>query len=247
MRGNWLAPDWPELPAGVRAATTLRMDGASAGEFSSFNLGAHVGDAPAAVAENRRILRDELRIGAEPRWLDQVHGTRVAILDGSPVTEPADAAISWSHGEICAVLTADCLPVLFCNRIGRRIAAAHAGWRGLAAGVLEATVEAMGGEPEGVMAWLGPAIGPGAYEVGEDVRRNFMSHAPEAAQAFTPGDMPGKWWCDLYLLARQRLAAAGVKSVAGGDFCTYTDEQRFFSFRRDGRCGRMATLIWLAD
>jgi len=247
MRGNWLTPYWPSLPSGVRAATTLRTDGASAGALSSFNLGDHVGDDPSAVAENRRILMEELQLATEPRWLSQVHGTRVAQLQGSPVTESADAAITWLPGEVCAVLTADCLPVLFCDRIGRRVAAAHAGWRGLSAGVLEATVKAMGGEPGDVLAWMGPAIGPRAYEVGEEVRQAFVSHAPEAAQAFKPSGAPGKWWCDLYLLARQRLAAAGVKSVDGGGFCTYTDERRFFSFRRDGECGRMATLIWLAD
>ena len=190
---------------------------------------------------------EELRLGKEPRWLCQAHGTHVVQLQGSPVTEAADAAITWLPGEVCAVLTADCLPVLFCNRVGRRVAAAHAGWRGLSAGVLEATVDAMGGEPGDVLAWMGPAIGPRAYEVGGEVRHAFVSHASEAAQAFKPGKAPGKWWCDLYLLARQRLAAVGVKSVDGGDFCTYTDERRFFSFRRDGQCGRMATLIWLAD
>lgn len=238
-----LRPEWP-APACVRGLSTTRLGGASTGAYSSLNLGEHVGDSPEHVRENRRRLQQMLG-STQARWLKQVHGTHVARLDGDAVAEAADAAVTATAGEGCVVMTADCLPVLFCDRSGTRAAAAHAGWRGLAAGVLEATVTAMGAAPDTLLAWLGPAIGPQSYEVGDDVRGAFMVQGPEAAAAFRPGRMRGKWWCDLYLLARQRLAMAGVGAVYGGGYCTYAERDRFFSFRRDGECGRMATLIWL--
>jgi hypothetical protein len=188
---------------------------------------------------------DALRLKQEPRWLQQVHGTRVAMLDGKPVTEPADAAVRDTPGEICAIMTADCLPVLFTDREGTKVGAAHAGWRGLRAGILEATVKAMDAPPASLLAWLGPAIGPMSYEVGDEVRQAFVAKEPVAAQAFKPGKVPGKWWCNLYMLARQRLSATGVHSIYGGGWCTLKDQDRFFSFRRDGECGRMGTLIWM--
>ena len=244
MAADWIVPDWP-AHSHVRAVSTTRGGGVSTGACATFNLGEHVGDAPAAVAENRRRLREHLGLMQEPRWLQQVHGIRVAVLDGWPVAGPADAAFTERPGDACVIMTADCLPVLFCDAAGTKVAAAHAGWRGLSAGVLESTVRAMEIDPAELMAWLGPAIGPRAYEVGEEVRRAFVGRAAEAADAFTPGKAPGKWWCDLYRLATQRLNAAGLVRIYGGGLCTVSEPERFFSFRRDGECGRMATLIYM--
>jgi YfiH family protein len=203
-----------------------------------------VGDDPAAVAVNRRLLVEALNLPSEPRWLEQVHGIRVAGRDWSPGCA-ADAAVTDQPGEVCVVMTADCLPVLLCNRAGTRVAVAHAGWRGLAAGVLERSVAAFPDDPAEVMAWLGPAIGPDAFEVGEEVRRAFCANDPGAAVAFEPSVRSGHWLADLYALARRRLGACGVTAVYGGGECTYGDAERFFSFRRDGTTGRMATLVWL--
>jgi hypothetical protein len=243
MGAERIRPDWP-APVRVRALSTIRTGGVSRGVYASLNLGEHVGDDSVCVTENRRRLQPDLA-GAAPRWLKQVHGIQVARLAGAPVNEAADASVTAVTGEACVVMTADCLPVLFCDRAGTRVGAAHAGWRGLSAGVLEAAMQAMELAPGQMLAWMGPAIGPQAYEVGEEVREVFVAHDPAAAQAFKPGDAAGKWWCDLYGLARQRLQAAGVQAIYGGGFCTFTDEKRFFSHRRAGQCGRMATLIWL--
>jgi len=243
MQADFIRPDWP-APRKVHALSTTRQGGVSTGPYSSLNLGEHVGDDPRSVAANRAQLQRSLG-GAMPRWLSQVHGVRVA-RDGDTAHAPADAAVTARRDVACAIMTADCLPVIFCDRAGTRVAAAHAGWRGLCAGVLEATLGDIGSKPADVMAWMGPAIGPKAYEVGEEVRGAFVTHSAEAAKAFAPGKAPGKWWCDLYMLARQRLEAAGVVDIYGGGFCTFTDKERFFSFRRDGECGRMATLVWLA-
>ncbi|HEY3858377.1 MAG TPA: peptidoglycan editing factor PgeF [Gammaproteobacteria bacterium] len=243
MSAEHIRPDWP-APKNVHALSTTRIGGVSRGAYASFNLGQHVGDIPVSVLANRAKL--QLDIGStKPRWLAQVHGVRVAMLDGMPVQKPADAALATTSGEACVVMTADCLPVLFCDQDGTRVAAAHAGWRGLSSGVLEATVQGMAVTPGKLMAWFGPAIGPQAYEVGEEVREVFIQQSAKAAAAFKPGKTAGKWWCDLYLLARLRLEALGLKSIHGGGFCTYTGRERFFSFRRDGQCGRMASLIWL--
>jgi YfiH family protein len=241
---DWIVPDWP-APGNVRALSTTRQGGVSTGPFATLNLGEHVGDAAEAVAENRRRLQQEIG-AAQPRWLRQVHGTGVAKLEGAPVSEAADAAVTGKRGEACLIMTADCLPVLFADEAGTQVGAAHAGWRGLSTGVLEATLAAMQAAPGEVMAWMGPAIGPRSYEVGEEVRQAFITHSAPAAGAFAPGKVPGKWWCDLYELARQRLEAAGVKAIYGGGFCTSEDRDRFFSFRRDaGQTGRMATLIYM--
>ena len=245
MHADWIRPDWP-APAWVRAVSTTRGGGVSGGSYASLNLGQHVGDAVVSVAENRRRLAASLQLQHEPRWLKQVHGITVARLAGAAPDMPADAAVTAKTGEACVVMTADCLPVLFCDRAGTRVAAAHAGWRGLAAGVLEAAVQAMEVAPGELLAWMGPAIGPEAYEVGEEVRAAFIVRDPGAGAAFMPGMAAGKWWCDLYMLARRRLEAAGIERVYGGGLCTYTERERFFSFRRDGECGRMASLIWLA-
>jgi YfiH family protein len=242
MQDDFIRPDWP-APRNVRALSTTRKGGVSMGAYSSLNLGEHVGDDPKAVAANRERLQQRLGT-AKPRWLKQAHGVRVAG-DGDSTQEPADASVTARTGTACVIMTADCLPVIFCDRQGTRVAAAHAGWRGLAAGVLEATLVAMDTDPKDVLAWMGSAIGPKVYEVGDEVRQAFVAHTAAAAKAFAPGEAPGKWWCDLYMLARQRLETAGVGSIHGGDLCTYTDEDQFFSFRRDGECGRMATLIWM--
>jgi len=242
-----IAPDWPAPPA-VRAAFTLRMGGVSAAPFDSLNVGAHVGDADAAVTENRRRVRAQLRLPAEPLWLEQVHGIEVADLDAARGGGPhltADAAIARRAASVCAIQVADCMPVLFAARDGCAVAAAHAGWRGLAAGVLEATLARLAVAPAGLIAWLGPAIGAAHFEVGGEVRAAFLAHDAAAAAAFTVNTR-GRWQCDLNALVRRRLSAAGVTAVFGGGRCTYSDPLRFFSYRRAGRCGRMAALIWLA-
>lgn len=241
---DWLHPDWP-APKAVRAVTTTRAGGASRGPYAGFNLAAHVGDTAAAMAENRAYLRTALDLPAEPAWLEQVHGTGVARLDTEQPVCRADASVTTTPGRVCAVLTADCLPVLFCNRAGTAVAAAHAGWRGLAAGVLETAVAELKSPPDDILAWLGPAIGPAAFEVGEEVRAAFVSRQADTTAAFQPA-RAGKYRADLYALARLRLAAMGITAVYGGGWCTHTDAQRFFSYRRDGITGRMATLIWLA-
>jgi YfiH family protein len=240
---EFIRPDW-NAPAGVRAAMTTRAGGVSAGPWASLNLATHVGDQPAAVAENRRRLRAALALPAEPAWLEQVHGIRVARLPG-PASGPADAAVSFTRGGVCAVLVADCLPVLLASRAGDRVGVAHAGWRGLAAGVIESTVAALGCEPGQLVAWLGASIGPRVFEVGGEVREAFLSRDAGAAAAFSAG-REGRWLADLPALARRRLAAAGVADVRGGTLCTHSDPERFYSYRRDGATGRMAALAWLA-
>lgn len=239
---EFVLPDWP-APAGVRAAMTTRTGGVSAGRYASLNLAAHVGDDPGAVAENRRRLAAELALPAEPAWLSQVHGRAVALLPG-PMPAGADAAVTFARGAVCAVLVADCLPVLLAGRSGDRVGIAHAGWRGLAAGVVEATVQALGAGPDGLVAWLGPCIGPQAFEVGPEVRGAFVSRDAAAAADFRPG-RAGRLLADLPALARRRLAACGVREIHGGGLCTHADSARFYSYRRDGETGRMAALVWL--
>ncbi|MGN6389812.1 MAG: peptidoglycan editing factor PgeF [Burkholderiaceae bacterium] len=246
-----LVPDWTDAPSGVRALGTRRAGGASLGPYGAAdgtgggNLGTHVDDDPAAVARNRAALQSLLP--AEPVWLAQVHGATVvdaARVDGVP---EADASIAAAPGVVCAILTADCLPMLLADRRGRVVGAAHAGWRGLAAGVLQNTACAMraAGADE-IVAWLGPAIGPQRFEVGAEVREVFASQRAAAAAAFAPVEgKPGKFLADIYLLARQALAEEGVTGVSGGSFCTVADASRFYSYRRDGRTGRMAALVWI--
>lgn len=244
--GSFIMPDWP-APANVRALITTRQGGVSRGVYASLNLGDHVNDDPFAVAQNRALVT--ARIDARPLWLRQVHGTRVVEAADCLETDAngapeADASFTHRTSVACAVMTADCLPVLFCDRAGTVVAAAHAGWRGLLDGVLEATVDAMGVPGRELMAYLGPAIGPRAFEVGDEVRSAFVDRSDDAAAAFQPRDR-GKWLADLYLLARQRMSAKGLAQIYGGDCCTVTDAERFFSYRRDGQTGRMASLIWL--
>ena len=243
MNPNWIIPNW-SVPAQVRAVCTTRHGGVSVAPFDSLNLGDHVGDDPAAVARNRLIVGDVLQLPTEPLWLQQVHGVEVCAMDVGACYPQADASFALRNNQVCVVMTADCLPVLFCDKAGTRVAAAHAGWRGLEAGVLEQTVQKLGCAAHDIIAWLGPAIGAQAFEVGAEVRAAFMQHDPAAAVAFQP-TAAGKWLADIYLLARQRLSAVGVQAIFGGEYCTYSDAQRFFSYRRDGQTGRMASLIWL--
>lgn len=236
------APDWP-APAAVRAWATERAGGVSSARYATLNLATHVGDDPGSVAANRARLRTSLDLPSDPVWLEQVHGSKVLDLDVDAVA-PADGAVTARAGVVCAVLTADCLPVLFCERSGRRVGVAHAGWRGLLGGVLPAAVQALGAPAGDVLAWLGPAIGAAAYEVGDEVRSAYLAADPGAARHFA-ANARGRWQADLYGLARASLAAAGVSAVHGGAFCTFTEATRFFSHRRDAPCGRMATMIWI--
>jgi YfiH family protein len=242
---DWLVPDWP-APAGVHALCTTREGGVSGGNYQGLNLGDHVGDAPADVAANRALLRNA--IGARPVFLRQVHGTQLLPLDASTTDgEAADACTTSASSIACTIMVADCLPVLFTDEAGRRVAAAHAGWRGLAAGVLERTVESFGAESR-LMAWLGPCIGPDAFEVGDEVKEAFEAGTPEAARCFESAGNPGKWLADLAGLARQRLRAAGVVQLHGNDsseaWCTVHNPLLFFSHRRDRVSGRFAACIW---
>jgi len=252
LRGglDWVLPNW-QAPAGVRALSSRRAGGISSGVYASLNLGDHVGDLASAVAENRRRLRAAAGLPTEPVWLRQVHGTAVADLDrAEPVGAmglPAggqDAAVTRRSGRVCAILTADCLPVLLAAADGSAVAAAHAGWRGLAAGVLPATIRALGVAPEKLLAWIGPAIGPRHFEVGAEVREALLVLDPGGVDSFTP-NARGRFLADLPGLARRQLAALGVGSICGADECTYGHPERYFSHRRDGTCGRQATLIWL--
>ena len=238
---DWIVPDWP-APPGVRALVTTRDGGVSTGGYASLNLAAHVGDDAAAVAENRRRLRTHLP--AEPAWLSQVHGVHVVDALAASANVEADAAVARAPGAVCAVLTADCLPVLLCDESGTMVAAAHAGWRGLAGGVIEATVQAMAVAPQRLLAYLGPAIGPQSFEVGPEVREAFLAHSAEAASAFVAkGD--DKFFADLYRLATQRLRALGTVRIFGGGRCTLREAGLFYSYRRDHTTGRMASLVWM--
>jgi hypothetical protein len=238
---NWIKPDWP-LPQHVHAATTLRTGGVSTGSYATLNSASHVHDDPAHVAANRRIIREILQLPTEPVWLEQVHGVRVIKADQAQGLETADASFTDQSHTVCAVLTADCLPVLFCGDQGEVIAAAHAGWRGLQAGVLKTTLQAM--QCNHVSVWLGPAIGPNHFEVGDEVRTAFCDDHADNAKAFKANGS-GKWLADIYQLARLQLAELGLGDIHGGDLCTVSDPQRFYSYRRDGATtGRMASLIW---
>ena len=244
MRQHIIAADWA-APANVRAFTTLRGGGVSQSPYDGFNLAAHVGDDPAHVARNREMLRQALGLPAEPAWLDQHHGSGVVAIDEPAASAglPGDAAVAHAPGHVCAVLTADCLPVLLCDSDGSRVAAVHAGWRGLAAGVIGAAIERLdaGGRP--LMAWLGPAIEPEAYEVDAPVHGQLLASCPQAEDAFAPS-RSGHWYANLRTVACHQLRAAGVDAITGGDLFTCADD-RFFSHRRDGACGRQASLIWL--
>ena len=242
-----IIPDWP-APATVKTLQTTRTGGVSVSPYDSFNLGSHVGDNPLAVSRNRMLLAPLLP--SEPVWLNQVHGLTVVDVAQAGCLPEADASVSAHPGAVCVVMTADCLPILLCDERGTVVGAAHAGWRSLCDGVIEATVNAMKVPAPTLMAWLGPAIGASRFEVGDEVRAAFIAQQPQAAAAFVPSmsgvpGVSGKWLADLYLLAQQRLNALGVTRVYGGGMCTYREPERFYSYRRDGVTGRMGTFIWL--
>jgi hypothetical protein len=242
---DWIIPQWPALRR-VKAVSTTRAGGHSTGPWNGLNLGSGCGDDPAAVAKNRAVLRTYLP--ATPQWLRQVHGAAVfshSIPAASAGEFVADAQVAFEPGQICVVLTADCLPVLFSNRAGTRVGAAHAGWRGMAAGVLENTVQALGAPPDHLMAWLGPAIGADVYEVGDDVKAAFTDRDSTGAACFRKKG--ARWLFDLYAMARHRLTRCGVIDISGGSHCTYSEARRFYSHRRDGTTGRTASLVWLQD
>ncbi len=241
---DFIVPDWP-APPNVKALQTTRMGGVSQPPYDSLNFGMHVKDNPLHVAQNRQLLSAFLP--SEPVWLNQVHGVRVVDAAQTSCVPDADASFTMRNKVVCVTMTADCLPVLLCDEAGSVVAAVHAGWRGLCDGVLEASIDAVFEATkiprEDLMAWLGPAIGPNAFEVGDEVRQQFIAQDKQAARAFKPHE--DKWLGDLYQIARQRLSNRGVTQIYGGGLCTYTDKDRFFSFRRDGDTGRMASLIWL--
>lgn len=238
-----ITPDWP-APKNVRALQTTRNGGFSTAPYDSLNLGDHVGDAPLAVAYNRQLL--SALLPSEPVWLKQVHGTEVVDAGNTTCWPAGDACISTRSGAVCVVMTADCLPILLCDEQGSVVGAAHAGWRGLCDGVIEQTMRAMNSPSSSLMAWMGPAIGPQAFEVGAEVRAAFVAQQAEAADAFLPGE-EGKWYADIYQLARQRLHTLGITRIYGGGLCTHADPRRFFSYRRDGTTGRMGTFIWIEN
>ena len=240
---SYIFPDWP-CPPRVKSAITTRHGGVSGGPYVDFNIADHVGDDPAAVSENRKQLRIDLELPRDPAWLRQVHGTRVIDAGVPPTDVESDGSVALEPGVVCAVMTADCLPVLLTDVQGTRVAALHAGWRGLAAGIIEQGIEALAASPGQLLAYLGPAIGPDAFEVGGEVRQVFCDHDPDAASAFQPAGT-GKWMADIYRLAHQRLDGGGVQKIYGGGRCTFHEEADFFSYRRDKTCGRMASLIWI--
>ena len=253
---QWIKPDWP-VPAHVKAISTTRVGGSSQAPYDSLNLGTHVGDEQGTVLANRKELKDKLQLPSEPLWLEQVHSTVIANADDANPQLKADASFSCQQGNVCIVMTADCLPVLMTNKAGTVVAAAHAGWRGLNDGILEATITKMRAanlnagqnanqsSDDDIIAWLGPAIGSENFEVGEEVREAFVKQHEASEQAFVNVVGNDKWLADIYLLARIRLAAMGVKDIYGGGLCTYEDQKRFFSYRREATTGRMASLIWL--
>lgn len=238
-----IVPQWP-LPPGVRACSSTRIGGVSQAPYDSLNLGAHCGDNQADVDENRARVYQAAGFPQQPVWLEQVHGHDILKLTGElPASKRADAAWTNQRRTVCAVMTADCLPVLFCNKAGTEVAAAHAGWRGLCDGVLEETVASFSDAPENIIAWMGPAIGPTAFEVGAEVREAFMARDAQAVSAFVPKGE--KYMANLFELARQRLGNVGVTQLYGGDRCTYSEPDEFFSWRRDRTTGRLASFIWL--
>lgn len=239
MSKGFYIPDWP-APSNIKAIQTTRLGGYSAAPFDSFNLASHVQDDGLAVRKNRQLLREHLP--SEPVWLNQVHGVDVVDATKPFCLKDADASFSKNKNVVCVTMTADCLPVLLCNKQGSAVASIHAGWRSLCNGVIESTINAIGEEPEKLMAWLGPAIGQDAFEVGPEVREAFITKYAQAEVAFkSAGD---KWLGNLYLLAKQRLNKQGVIEVYGGGECTYSNSSQYFSYRRDGITGRMATMIW---
>jgi YfiH family protein len=243
---EWLIPNW-DAPENIKAVMTSRQGGVSNPPFDSMNLADHVDDDLQMVAKNRASLKQKLSLPNDPFWLTQVHGVTIANADQQYKGKvKADASVAYKAGSVCAVMTADCLPVLFCNQQGTAIAAAHAGWRGLHTGILEQTVKSLNCPAKEVMAWFGAAIGAKHFEVGNEVREAFVSVQAEANNAFISSANTGKWLADIYLLARLRLQAIGVNKITGGEYCSYQDKKRFYSYRREIKTGRMASLIWMS-
>lgn len=238
-----IKPNWP-APKNIKAFTTTRAGGFSQNAFASFNLAHHVGDETEMVKKNRAHLHDTMQLPNEPVWINQVHGITVVPADKVSTVTTADASFTQQPNIVCSVLTADCLPVFFCDKNATRVAVAHAGWRGLAAGIIEQTITALNIAADNLLVWLGPAIGPAVFEVGAEVVTQFCEGDPQAETAFKPSPN-NRWLADIYLLAKQRLQKCGITAIYGGDLCTYSDNERFFSYRRDGQTGRMASLIWL--
>ena len=240
-----IRPEWPAHTR-VNALVTTRVGGVSKGTFAGLNLGINTGDDCNNIQENRRLLTQHASLPQAPNWLRQVHGNRVVdLVEPTPYLEEADAAVTQTPGVVCAVLTADCLPVFFCDGSGTEVAVAHGGWRGLLGGILENAISAFQTAPEDLMAWLGPAISQDNFEVGDDVRQQFLTKDPESTGCFRENKR-GRWQADLYGLARRSLVRSGVSRISGGAFCTYANESAFFSYRREPQCGRMASLIWLS-
>lgn len=240
-----ITPDWP-APRSIAAFTTTRHGGCSEGAYASFNLALHVEDDPDCVKANRAELKKNIPLPTEPLWLKQIHSTDVIkITQQSPQDITADGSWTQEANTICAIFTADCLPVLLCDQKGSCVAALHAGWRGLASGILETGVQQLPADPKDLLAWLGPAISQEHYEVGEEVRQAFIAYDPQAQHAFKPSERKDHWYIDIYFLARQRLQSVGVHAIYGGDHCTYRESDQFYSFRRDKETGRMASLIWI--
>ncbi len=241
--GAFVLPEWPARET-IGALTTTRRGEHRPGPYGGFNLALHVGDDPEAVLANRGALVSRLGLPRSPCWLHQVHGARVIDAADAGADPEADGAWTSVPGVACAVLSADCLPILLCDRAGTRVAALHCGWRGIAKGVIAAGIAALARPPDGLLAWLGPAIGAGRYEVDEPVRDAFTASSGCLAEAFSPS-RPGHWHLDLYRAAHLSLGTLGVRAVYGGGYCTHAEPDRFYSHRRDGTTGRMASLIWL--
>ena len=239
----WLKADWP-APDFIKAGTTLRQGGVSKGAYASLNLATHVGDEQDCVKENRIILSKNLNVPHIPQWLEQTHSTVAVLLPDDDVTPKADASYTLESNVVCTVMTADCLPLLITDKKGSRVAAIHAGWRGLCDGIIESTINKLSTEPELLLVWLGPAIGADVYEIGEDVYQAFTKDNNKAKQAFT-ATRENHWLFDIYCLAKQRLNKLGVKEIYGGDRCSFSEEEHFFSYRRDKVTGRMASMIWI--
>ncbi len=251
MSEQWISPEWP-APANVKVAISTRMGGESQPPFQSNNMGLHVGDQAERVLANRRMLLAQLALSSEPQWLEQVHGTRVVEAQADGRVRTADGCYTRETGLACVVMTADCLPVLICDRAGTQVSAVHAGWRGLAKGILAKAIDGFSCSPEQLLVYLGPAIGPDHFEVGIDVLEAYFEaartpgQAEAVSQAFKPSrQRPLYFYADIYRLARAELEALGVTSIYGGDYCTYSEQERFYSYRRDRQTGRMASLIWL--
>lgn len=238
-----ITPNWP-APANIRSLSTTRIGGFSLAPYDQFNLGDHVGDDPFSVSKNRQQLINSTNLPQSPYWLRQTHSIQAINTQDWHADIEADSCFSTTTDHICAVMTADCLPILLCDVDGNHVAAIHAGWRGLLAGVIENTIEKMTCPANQLLAWLGPAIGPTAFEVGAEIRDAFIAANAVDTTAFTSADNE-LWLADLYLLAGHRLQKSGITAIYGGDFCTFNDHHRFFSYRRDGVTGRMATMIWI--